>query len=79
MSILKKKLIRQLQLSNWEGGENVVEVGAMHIKELNDFPVEDFLEYRLLIIYELLKEQRILRLVIIISIKLQKNTCKLIS
>ena len=24
------------------GGENVVEVGAMHIKELNDFPVEDF-------------------------------------
>lgn len=25
-----------------EGGENVVEVGAMHIQELNDFPVEDF-------------------------------------
>ena len=24
------------------GGENVVEVGAMHIQELNDFPVEDF-------------------------------------
>lgn len=25
-----------------ERGENVVEVGAMHIQELNDFPVEDF-------------------------------------
>ncbi len=25
-----------------EGGENVVEVGAIHIQELNDFPVEDF-------------------------------------
>lgn len=25
-----------------EEGENVVEVGAMHIQELNDFPVEDF-------------------------------------
>lgn len=25
-----------------EGGENVVKVGAMHIQELNDFPVEDF-------------------------------------
>lgn len=25
-----------------EGGENVVEVGTMHIQELNDFPVEDF-------------------------------------
>ena len=24
------------------GGENVIEVGAMHIQELNDFPVEDF-------------------------------------
>lgn len=25
-----------------EGGEKIVEVGAMHIQELNDFPVEDF-------------------------------------
>ena len=25
-----------------EGGETVVEVGAIHIQELNDFPVEDF-------------------------------------
>lgn len=25
-----------------EGGENVVEVGAMHIQEVNNFPVEDF-------------------------------------
>lgn len=25
-----------------ERGENVVEVGAMHIQELNDFPIEDF-------------------------------------
>lgn len=25
-----------------EGGENVVEVGAIHIQELNDFPIEDF-------------------------------------
>jgi hypothetical protein len=62
-----------------EEDENVVEVGAMHIQKVNNFPVEDFLEYRLLIIYELLKEQRILRLVITISTKQRKSICKLIS